>query len=84
MIAEGMDPIHATYVFIHHIATSFAENVSQLPEMRTFIEDYVNAEDAVPSEWSTHEPAHDELLFLLGIFRSPNWEYHGHARKLPD
>ena len=45
LIAEGMDPIHATYVFIHHIASVFAENVSQLPEMRTFTEDYVKAEE---------------------------------------
>jgi hypothetical protein len=45
LIAEGMDPIHATYVFIHHIASFFASNVSQLPEMRTFTEDYVKAEE---------------------------------------
>ena len=45
LIAEGMDPVHATYVFIHHIASVFAENVSQLPEMRTFTEDYVKAEE---------------------------------------
>lgn len=45
LIAEGMDPIHATYVFIHHIASVFASNVSQLPEMRTFTEDYLKAEE---------------------------------------
>ena len=46
LIAEGMDPIHATYIFIHHIASSFAERFSQLPEMRTFTEDYVKAEES--------------------------------------
>ncbi len=45
LIAEGMDPVHAAYVFVHHIASSFASNVSQLPEMRTFTEDYVKAEE---------------------------------------
>ena len=45
MIAEGMDPLHATYVFIHHITSVFAENFSQLPEMRTFTKDNVKAED---------------------------------------
>src|SRR5271170_4185735 len=45
LIAEGMDPVHATYVFIHDIVTVCAENVSQLPEMRTFTEDLVKAED---------------------------------------
>jgi hypothetical protein len=45
LIAEGLDPVHATYVFIHQIVTAFAETVSQLPEMRTFTEDYVKAEE---------------------------------------
>ena len=62
-----MDPVHAAYVFVHHIASSFASNVSQLAEMRTFTEDYRESRGAVPSWWSTHEPANDELLLLLGI-----------------
>ncbi len=45
LIAEGVDPIHATYVFIHHIASSFASNVSQLPEIRSFTTDYEKAEE---------------------------------------
>jgi hypothetical protein len=45
LIAEGMDPVHATYVFIQHIASMFAENVSQLPEMRTFTKEVGEAED---------------------------------------
>jgi hypothetical protein len=44
LIAEGMDPVHAAYVFIHYIASSFASNASHVPEMRAFTEDYVNAE----------------------------------------
>src|SRR5271156_687674 len=44
LIAEGLDPVHATYVFIHHIASVFAGNVSELPEMRTFTQDVDKAE----------------------------------------
>jgi hypothetical protein len=45
MIADGMDPVHAAYIFVHHIASVFAENVSQLPEMRTFSKEIGSAED---------------------------------------
>lgn len=45
LIAEGMDPVHAAYVFVHHIASVFAENMSQLPEMRTFTKEVASAED---------------------------------------
>ena len=31
-----MDRLHAAYIFVHHIASVFAENVSQLLEMWTF------------------------------------------------
>ena len=36
LIAEGTDPVHAAYIFVHHFASVFAENVSQLTEMGTF------------------------------------------------
>jgi hypothetical protein len=45
LIADGMDPVHAAYIFVHHIASVFAENVSQLPEMRTFTKEVGKAED---------------------------------------
>ncbi len=45
LIADGMDAIHATYVVIHHIASKFAENVSHLPEMKTFTKDIGKAEE---------------------------------------
>jgi hypothetical protein len=45
LIAEGMDPVHAAYIFVQHIASVFAENVSQLPEMRTFTKEVGSAED---------------------------------------
>jgi hypothetical protein len=45
LIAEGMDPVHAAYIFVHHIASVFAENVSQLQEMWTFGKEIGKAED---------------------------------------
>ncbi len=45
LIAQGSDPVHATYVFIHHIASVFAENISRLPEMRAFTKEVETAEE---------------------------------------
>ena len=45
LIEEGIDPVHAAYIFVHHIASVFAENVSQLPEMRAFTKEVGKAED---------------------------------------
>ncbi len=45
MIAEGYDPVHAAYIFVHHITSVFSENVSQLPEMRTYAKEVGSAEE---------------------------------------
>jgi hypothetical protein len=45
LIEEGIDPVHAAYIFVHHIASVFAENVSQLLEMWTFTKEVGKAED---------------------------------------
>ncbi len=45
MIADGMDPVHAAYNFVHHITSVFAENVSQLLEIWTFTKEVGKAED---------------------------------------
>ncbi len=44
MIAEGYDPVHAAYIFVHHITSVFSENVSQLPEMRSYAEEVGSAD----------------------------------------
>ena len=38
-------PVHAAYIFVHHIASVFAENVSQLLEIWTFTKEVGKAED---------------------------------------
>jgi hypothetical protein len=45
LIEEGIDPVHAAYIFVHHISSVFAENVSQLLEMWTFTKEVGKAED---------------------------------------
>jgi hypothetical protein len=45
LIEEGIDPVHAAYIFVHHIASVFAEYVSQLLEMWTFTKEVGKAED---------------------------------------
>jgi len=45
LIAEGYDPVHAAYIFVHHITSVFSENVSRLPEMRTYAQEVGSAEE---------------------------------------
>src|SRR3954447_1004143 len=45
LIDDGFDPIHAAYVFVHHITSVFSENVSRLPEMREYAREVGSAED---------------------------------------
>jgi hypothetical protein len=45
LIAEGYDPVHAAYNFLHHITSIFSENVSQLPEMRSYAKEVGSAEE---------------------------------------
>ncbi len=45
LIEEGIEPVHAASIFVHHIASVFAENVSQLLEMWTFTKEVGKAED---------------------------------------
>jgi len=34
-IKDGLDPVHAVYVFVQNISSFFGEGVSRLPEMKT-------------------------------------------------
>ncbi len=45
LIEGGLDPTHAGYVLVQHIAVDFAEGVSQFPEMRKFAKIVTEAED---------------------------------------
>ena len=45
LIAQGYDPVHAAYIFVHHITSVFSENVSRFPEMRTYAKEVGGAEE---------------------------------------
>jgi hypothetical protein len=45
LIAQGYDPIHAAYIFVHHITSVFSENVSRFPEMRAYAKEVGSAEE---------------------------------------
>ena len=50
LTAEGYDPVHAAYVFVHHIISVFSENVSQFTEMRAYAQEVGSAqEEYMPS-----------------------------------
>jgi len=45
LIKDGLDPIHAAYVFIQQTSSHFAEGVSRLPELKSFAKLVGDAED---------------------------------------
>jgi hypothetical protein len=45
LIKEGIDPIHAVYVFMQNLTSQFAEVVAQLPEMKKWAQIVGKAED---------------------------------------
>jgi hypothetical protein len=45
LIAQGYDPIHAAYIFVHHITSVFSENVSRFPEMQAYAKEIGEAEE---------------------------------------
>ncbi|MGE4160079.1 MAG: hypothetical protein AB7F75_13440 [Planctomycetota bacterium] len=44
-IDEGLDPVHAVYVFLQHLTSNFSELVSQLREMKKFVKIVAKAEE---------------------------------------
>jgi hypothetical protein len=45
LIKEGLDPVHAVYVFMQNFTARFGELVSELPEMRAWADAVAKAED---------------------------------------
>ena len=45
LIKDGLDPIHAAYVFIQQVSSCFAEGASQLPEMKLYAKIAGDAEE---------------------------------------
>jgi hypothetical protein len=45
LIKDGLDPIHASYVFMQQMSSHFAEGVSQMPEMKAYCKVAAAADD---------------------------------------
>ena len=45
LIKEGLDPIHAAYVYMQNFTSHFAEGVSHFPEMKKWAAFVAKAED---------------------------------------
>lgn len=45
LIDDGLDPVHAVYVYIQQMSSYFAEGVSRLPELKPFAKLVSHAED---------------------------------------
>ncbi len=68
MIAQGYDPIHAAYIFVHHITSVFSENVSRFPEMQTYAKEVGDAEEEyMPSGLPMSPLTTRSTLHLLGL-----------------
>jgi hypothetical protein len=56
LIAQGYDPVHAAYIFVHHITSVFSDNVCRLPEMRTYAKEVGRAEEEYMPSGSPMSP----------------------------
>lgn len=56
LIAEGFDPVHAAYIFVHHIISVFSENVSRCSEVRDYAEEVGSAEEQYMPSGPTMSP----------------------------
>lgn len=71
LIGEGYDPVHAIYLFVHYITSTFSENVSRLPEMRAYAKEVGNALDE-------YMPSAPPMSPITTSFFSC-WAYFDHA-----
>lgn len=62
LIKDGLDPIHAVYVFMQNFASQFAEFAAQLPEMKPWADAVEKAEDEYPVDDSEFLPLVEAAL----------------------
>ena len=83
LIAQGYDPIHAAYIFVHHITSVFSENVSRFPEMRTYAKEVGDAEEEYMPSGPPMSPLTTSYFTCWASLRPPDRDDHGHAGGLP-
>ncbi len=68
LIAEGVDPIHAVYLFVHHIAWDFAQTVLQFPELRAHSKELARAQKRYIPAGSPINPSTTNFFQARALF----------------
>jgi hypothetical protein len=68
LIKEGLDPIHAAYVFMQNFTSHFAEGVSSFPEMRTWAKLVAKAEDEYLPSGPPMSPLTGSYFWMWAVY----------------
>lgn len=68
LIKEGLDPIHAAYVFTQNFTSHFAEGVSHFPEMKTWATAVAKAEDEYLPSGPPMSPLTGSYFWMWAIY----------------
>ena len=68
LIKEGLDPIHAAYVFMQNFTSLFAEGVSQFPEMKAWADVVAKAEEEYMPSGPPMSPLTGSYFWMWAIY----------------
>jgi hypothetical protein len=68
LIKEGLDPIHAAYVFMQNFTSHFAEGVSQFKEMKAWAEAVAKAEDEYLPSGPPMSPLTGSYFWMWAVY----------------
>jgi len=68
LIKEGLDPIHAAYVFMQNFTSLFAEGVSQFPEMKAWADVVAKAEEEYMPAGPPMSPLTGSYFWMWAIY----------------
>ena len=68
LIKEGLDPIHAAYVYMQNFTSHFAEGVSHFPEMKTWATAVAKAEDEYLPSGPPMSPLTGSYFWMWAIY----------------
>jgi hypothetical protein len=68
LIKDGLDPIHAVYVFMQNFTSHFAEGVSRFPEMRAWATAVAKAEDEYLPSGPPMSPLTGSYFWMWAVY----------------
>ena len=68
LIKDGLDPIHAVYVFMQNLTSHFAEGVSGMPEMRAWADVVAQAEDEYMPSGPPMSPLTGSYFWMWALY----------------